>query len=151
MTCLLNYTRTTIIKLFKTFAGCEWSDEHMFAVGSCWHNQVPMRSLRRVVNVCWCVLGVATRDPSWRCGLWGFCSTRCCSARTPSVVWPRSWMPNSSPLFHSPQVAFDLSLILACFSNQLAPLKWMDMSSIRSCASPAKINNPSFWFAPPTQ
>uniref|UniRef100_A0A3Q3X2C6 non-specific serine/threonine protein kinase n=1 Tax=Mola mola TaxID=94237 RepID=A0A3Q3X2C6_MOLML len=30
----------------------------------------------------------------WRCGLLVCCSTLCCSARTLSAVWRRSWLPN---------------------------------------------------------
>lgn len=46
------------------------------------------------------VFSVVTRDHSWRCGLWAFCSTLCFSVRIPSVMSARSWMPNSRP--HSP-------------------------------------------------
>lgn len=44
------------------------------------------------------------RGQSWRCGPWAFCSTLCYSVRIPSVMWARSWRPNSSPRSHSLQV-----------------------------------------------
>lgn len=37
----------------------------------------------------------AMRVQSWRCGLWGFCSTLCCSVRTRSVMSVKSLKPNS--------------------------------------------------------
>lgn len=44
------------------------------------------------------------RGQSWRCGPWAFCSTLCYSVRIPSVMWARSWRPNSSPRSRSLQV-----------------------------------------------